>query len=136
LVFCFSWFSFFAFWGAEKHVFHISPFRPTSYILTCFRCLENSNRVKNWYKYKKLIFVVFELQLCQFEITIFMYKVMCLIILWISVSYEYCVFNRVSRWNKSKSIIKLRSWFQISQEEILFSYSKSTIVNVNMSFLL
>jgi hypothetical protein len=45
--FCFRWF-FFAFWGAEKHVFHIVPFRPTRYVLKIFRCLEVSNRVRNW----------------------------------------------------------------------------------------
>ena len=29
----FSWFSFFEFWGAEKHVFHIAPSRPSRYVL-------------------------------------------------------------------------------------------------------
>ena len=28
-VLCISWINFFAFWGAEKQVFHFSPFRPT-----------------------------------------------------------------------------------------------------------
>jgi len=30
---------FFAFCGAEKHVFHIVPFRPERYVLKSFRCL-------------------------------------------------------------------------------------------------
>ena len=30
VVFRFSWLSFFVFWVAVKHVFHITPFRPTS----------------------------------------------------------------------------------------------------------
>ena len=50
---CFSWFSFFEFWGAEKNVFHIVPFRPTRYVLKIFRCLEVSNRERNWNKVKK-----------------------------------------------------------------------------------
>jgi len=35
---CLSWCSFFAFWGAEKYVFHIAPFRSTRYVLKIFRC--------------------------------------------------------------------------------------------------
>jgi len=57
-ILCFSWFSFFAFWGAKKHVIHIVPFRPLRYVLKCFRCLEVSNRVRNWNKVKNFIFVV------------------------------------------------------------------------------
>ena len=75
--FVFSWFSFFAFWGAEKHVFHISPFRPTRYVLKSYRYLEISNRVRNWNKVTNFIFVSSKLQLCQLEITIFIYKLMC-----------------------------------------------------------
>ena len=98
-----------------------------------FRCVEIINRVKKWYNVKHFIFMGSKLQLCQLEIPIFMYKLMCKISLWISVSYVFCEFNRVANCNKSKSIIKIRS-FQISQLEILFSYSTFTYVNVNMSF--
>jgi hypothetical protein len=52
----------------------------------------------------------------------------------ISVSYVFCESKRVASRNKSKSIIKVRSSFQISQLEILESYSRATTVNVNMSF--
>ena len=38
---------FFTFWEAEKHVFHITPFRPTSYVLMRLKWLEVSNRVRN-----------------------------------------------------------------------------------------
>ena len=55
--FCFSWCPFFAFLRAEKHVFHIAPFRSTSYELKSFRCLEVSNRVSNWNKGKNLCLV-------------------------------------------------------------------------------
>ena len=39
LIFMFSWCSFFALLGAEKHVFHISPFRSTCYVLKSIGCL-------------------------------------------------------------------------------------------------
>jgi len=126
--------NFFAFWGAEKHVIHIAPFRPTTYILMRFRCLEVSNRIENWYKFKNYIFVGSKPQLYQLEIQIFIYKFICQISLWISVSYVFCEFNRVASRNKGKSIILVRSSFQISQLEILVSYSKQTYVNVNVSF--
>ena len=57
LFLCFSWLSFFAFWEAEKHVFHITPFRPPRYVLMRLKWLEVSNRVRNWNKVKKFIFV-------------------------------------------------------------------------------
>ena len=46
----------------------------------------------------------------------------------------FCEFDHVARWNKSKSIIKGRSSFQISQLEILVTYWRSTNVNIYMSF--
>ena len=49
---CFSWLSFFAFWETEMHVFHFTPFRPTSYVLMILKWLEVSNRVRNWNKIK------------------------------------------------------------------------------------
>ena len=54
---CSSWCSFFAFWGAEKHVFHISLFRSTCYVLKIIGCLVVSTRVSNWNKGKNLFFV-------------------------------------------------------------------------------
>jgi hypothetical protein len=62
---CFSWCSFFAFWAAEKQLFHISPFRSKSYVLKSFVCFDVSNRVSNWYKGKHLIFVGSIIQICQ-----------------------------------------------------------------------
>ena len=47
LVFCFRCLSFFAFGEAEKHVFHITTFRPTSYVLMGLKWLEVSNRLRN-----------------------------------------------------------------------------------------
>ena len=51
-ILCFSSFSFFAFWGAEKHVFPIAPFWPTRYVLKGFRYLEVRNRLGYWNKVK------------------------------------------------------------------------------------
>ena len=73
----FSWFPIFAFWGAENYVFHIVPFRPTRYVLKSFRCMEVSNLVRNWNKIKNFIFVKSKLELCQLEMPIFIYKLMC-----------------------------------------------------------
>ena len=47
LVFIFELTFFSAFREAEKHVFHITPFRPTSYVLMRLKWLEVSNRVRN-----------------------------------------------------------------------------------------
>ena len=68
---CFVWLSFFAFWEAEKHDIHITPFRPTSYILMRLKWLEVSNRERNWNKIKNFIFVESKLELCQLEMVIF-----------------------------------------------------------------
>ena len=59
---------------------------------------------------------------------------MCQILLRNSVSHVFCEFNRVASLNKNKFIIKVRSSFQISQLDLLVSYSMSTYVNVIMSF--
>jgi hypothetical protein len=111
--FCFSWLNFFAFWGAEKHVFHISPFRPTKYVLNSFTCLEVSNRGRNWNRVKNFIYVGSKIQLCQLEIPIFIYKLMCLFSLINTVSFVFCEFNRVTSWNEAKTINLVRSSFQI-----------------------
>ena len=54
---CLGWISFFAFWEGEKHVFHITPFRPTSYVIMRLKWLEVSNGVRNWNNVKNFIFV-------------------------------------------------------------------------------
>ena len=69
--------SFFAFWEAEKHVFHITPFRPTSYVLMRLKWLEVSKPERNWNKVKNFILVLSKLELCQLEMLIFIYKLMC-----------------------------------------------------------
>ena len=51
-------------------------FAPPSNVLKRFRYLEVSNRVRNWNKVKNYIFQGSKLQLCQLEITIFIYKLM------------------------------------------------------------
>ena len=112
---CFSWFSIFAFWGAEKHVFHISPFRTTRYVLKSFRYLEVSNRVSNWNEVKNFIFLRSKLQLCQLEIQIFIYKLMCPSTLINRVSFLFYDLIRVASWNEGKSIILVGSSFQITK---------------------
>jgi len=111
--FCFSWFSYFAFWGAEKRVFHIVPFSPTRYVLKSFRCLEVSNRVTNWNKVKNNIYLRSKLQLCQFELPILIKILMCQSSLINSVSFVYCKFNRVASCSKGKTIILVLSLFRI-----------------------
>ena len=49
------------------------------------------------------------------------------------VSFLFCEFNRVTNWKEGKNIILERSYSQNSQIEILFSFSRSTNVNVKMS---
>ena len=121
---------FFAFWVAEKHVTHIAPFRRKRYVLKSFRWLEVSNRVRNWNKFKNYSYVRSNLQLCQLEIPIFIYKLMCQSSLINSVSSVFCEFNSVGSWNEGKTTIIISN-FQI---EILVSYSRSTHVSVNTSF--
>jgi len=67
----FNWYSFFAFWGPEKQLFHNTPFSSTNNVLKSFGCLEVSNRVSNWKKSKNLILVGSILQICQLEIPVF-----------------------------------------------------------------
>ena len=52
---CFSWCSFFAFWWAEKQLFHIAPFLSASYVLNNLKCFEICNVVSNLNKRKTLI---------------------------------------------------------------------------------
>ena len=119
---CFSWFSFFAFWGAEEHVFHIAPFSPTRYVLKSFRYLEVRNRVGIWNKVKNFILVVSKLQLCQLEIPIFIYK-LCRSTLINTVSFLFCEFIRVTSWNNGKIVILVRSSFKFPNRNTGFLFN-------------
>ena len=104
----FSCLSFFAFWEAEKQLFHITPFCPTSYVLIWLKWLEVSNRVRNWNKMKNFIFVDSKLEIHQLEMLIFIYKLMCQSSL-INLFHLFCEFNRVTSWKEGKNIILERS---------------------------
>ena len=120
---CFSLYSFLAFWGAEKQLFHIAPFRSTSYVLKSLGFLEVSKRVSNWNKGKNRIFVESMLQICQLDIPVFIYKFMSQSSLWFSISCGFCEFNRVASLNEGKNLLLLLSSFQICQLEILVACS-------------
>jgi len=70
-------------------------------------CIELKKKDKN------LIFVWSLLQICQLEIKLLIYKLICQSTLWISVSYASCEYNRLASWNIGKTINLLRSSFQI-----------------------
>ena len=71
LVFMFQLIFFFRILRSWKHVFPITPFRPTSYVLMRLMWLEVSNRSRNSNELKKFIFVGSKPQLWQLEIPIF-----------------------------------------------------------------
>ena len=104
---------FFRILGAEKHVFHIAPFRPTRYVLKSFRYLDVTNPVRNRNKVKNVVYVGSKLQFCQLEIPIFIYKLMWQSSLIHLVSFLFCEFNRVAGWNDGKTINLVRSSIQI-----------------------
>ena len=112
------------------HIFNIAPFPPTRYVLKGFRWMEVSNRERNWNKVKYHNYVGSKFQLCQLDIPIFLYKIMFQNSLIIPVSFVFCEFNRVGSWNEGKTTIIISN----SQIEIQVSYSRSTFVNVNISF--
>ena len=74
-----------------------------------------------------------KLQLCQLEIPIFVYKLMCLRSLIKSVSFVFCEFNRIARWNEGKTIIFVRSSFKFPNRNTGFIF-KVNVCHVNMSF--
>jgi hypothetical protein len=111
---------FFSFSGVEKHVCHIAPFRSTSYVLNSFRYVVVSNRLRNWNKVKNIIYAGSKFQLCQLDIPIFIYKLMCQSSLLNSVLFVFCEFYRVARWNEGKTIILVRSTFQIPKQKYWF----------------
>ena len=116
-----------------NHVFHITPFRPTCYVLMRLKWLEVSNRVRNWNKVKYFIFAESNLEICQLEMLIFIYKLLCqssLLKFFISVQWTYSC-NELKRRQK----YYFRTFiFSNSQIEILVSFSRSTNINVNMPF--
>ena len=57
LVFMFQLTFIFRILRSWKARYHITPFRPTSYVLMRLKWLEVSNRVRNWNKVKNFIFV-------------------------------------------------------------------------------
>ena len=113
LVFMFQLIFFFRILRNWKARFYIVPFRPPRYVLKCFRCLEVSNRVRNWNNLKNHIYVRSKFQLCQLEIPIFIFKLMFQCSLINSDSYVFCEFTRVASWNEGKTIVLVRSSFQI-----------------------
>jgi len=120
LVYMFKLLFFFRMLRAEKHFFHIAPFRPTRYVLKSFRYYEVRNRVRNWNNVKSIILVGSKLQLCRLEIPIFIYKIMCQSTLINTVSFLFCEFIRVTSWNYVKNIILIRSSFQIPKYNYWF----------------
>ena len=95
--------------------------------------LEVSKRVRNWNKVKNFIFVESKLDLCQLEMPIFIYKLMCQSSL-INL-FHFCSVNLICNELKRRQKYYFRTFiFSNSQIEILVSFSRSTNVNVNMSF--
>jgi len=113
LVFMFQLILFFRILRSWKERFSHWSISPHEVYTKDFRYLELSNRARNWNKVKNFILMGSKLQLCQLEIPISIYKLMCYISLKISVSFLFCEFNRVARRNESKTIILVRSLFQI-----------------------
>ena len=134
LVFMFMLICFFRILRSCKVSYSHRSISPTWNVLKSFRYVKVRNRVRNWNNVKKFIFLWSKIQLCQLEILIFIYNIICPSTLINSVSFLFCEFIRVTRLNKGKTIILVRSSFQIPKIEILVSYSRSTNVNVNMSF--
>ena len=75
-----------------------------------------------------------KLVLCQWELPEFINKLMCQSSLINSFSFLFCEFNRVANWNEGKNYDFSTIDISSSQIETLVSYSRSTNVNVNMSF--
>ena len=71
---CFSCFSVFAFWGAEKHVFHILPCRFSCYVLKSIGCLGVRNRLTQWNEGKNLIIVWSKFKIFKFQLQVFFCK--------------------------------------------------------------
>ena len=116
-----------------KAFFYITPFRPTSYVLMRLKWLEFSNRVRNWNKVKNFIFVESKLELCQLQMLIFIYKLMCQNSL--MNMFHFCSMNLIVYQSEKKEKYYFRTFiFSNSQIELLVSFSRSTNVNVNTSF--
>ena len=119
---CLNWLSFSAFWETEKHVFHITPFRTTSYVQMRLKWLEVTNRVRNWNNVKNFDLVESKLELCQLEMLIFIYKLKCQSSLINLLSFLFCEFNRVTSWKEGKNIILERSSSLNPQKKYWFHF--------------
>jgi hypothetical protein len=95
--------------------------------------VEFRNLVRTWNNVKNFIIVRLKLQLCQLEIPIFIYKIMCQSTIINTVAFLFGEFIRVTSWNDGMTIIYY-DHHSNSQTEILVSYSKSTNIYVNMFF--
>ena len=95
--------------------------------------LEVSNHVRNWNNVENFIFVESKIELCQLEMPTFIYKWMCqssLIKL-----FHFCSVNLIGNELKWRQKCYFSTFISSnSQIEILLSFSRSTNVNVNMSF--
>ena len=112
----------FAFWGSEKHVFHIVPFRPTRYVLKSFRTLEVSNRERNKSNVKNNISVRSKILLFQLDIPILINKLMGQSSLINSVKFVFCEFNREVSWYEGNTYILALSQFQIPNRNTGFIF--------------
>jgi hypothetical protein len=92
----------------KSRFFTFASFRTTRYVLKGFGWLEFSKRVRNWNKVKNFIYVGSKLQLFQLELPIFIYKFMCQSSLINSVSFLFCEFYRLAKWNEGKTINLIR----------------------------
>ena len=118
-----------------KQLIHTSPFHSWSYILMFLGFLEVCNRVSNLNKAKNIIFVGLKIEICQLEIPIFIYNFISLNSLWISFSYGFYVFNRVTSWNKGKALILVLSSFQISSGNTGFTFKLTFLSSFWIGFL-
>ena len=109
---CFSWF-FFRIFSSLKDVIHIAPCRRTRYVLKSFRYLEVRNRVRNWNKVKKLHIHGVENSIMPIGNTNIHIQNNVQNTLINSVSFLFCEFIRLTSWNDGKTIILVRSSFQI-----------------------
>ena len=96
--------------------------------------LEVSNRERNWKKSKKHHFRGVEIWIMpignanihiQNNVSEFINKL---------VSFLFCEFNRVTSWKGRQKYYFRTFIFSNSQIELLVSFSRSTNINVNMSF--
>ena len=132
-ILCISWFSFFAFWGAEKHVSHFAPFRPTRYVLKSFRWLEFSNRVRNWNIIKKNHLRVVEISIMPIGYTNIHIQINVSESFIKEVSFVFCELKIVASWNESKTIILVRLSIEIPKRNSNFIF-KVNVCQCKLAF--